>query len=444
MSVPRMLRLEQLLGAAPADLTWEHLNQMVSGRVLEAVDLEFKREHYGNSDASKRELAKDVAGMANTVGGIVLIGVDEGADASAHALTSVSLADSEVTRLSQIVASYVSPPLPFNVYRIPDPDNAELGVLILAVGKSAGAPHAVAYANGLRYPRRAETTTQYMTEAEVAEAYHRRFTITSSSDDRAARVEQNTLSELDRHFGWVVLTVVPDTPGYSTIDGETFAAFQSRMMNERAALPYLDLTYEVFGVDSGYMQANSGRAGDANGPAIGYCALHTHSDGAGAAAVALGDLDPVVARGTESATVLSDSDIAAAILGGLARLGEHAWTVGAGGVATIRLRVIGINTMRFVALGRDRGNRPISRWQHPIFSERVVEVHTPVGALFPPGPQLVVAAERILRELGNAFGVPELPHFDRDGSVHLQCWPALVRQSIADWASERGLTTVVP
>ncbi|WUL56655.1 putative DNA binding domain-containing protein [Streptomyces sp. NBC_00344] len=44
----------------------------------EGVDLDWKRDFYRGTDAGRKELAKDVCAMANTVGGLVVVGVDDG------------------------------------------------------------------------------------------------------------------------------------------------------------------------------------------------------------------------------------------------------------------------------------------------------------------------------------------------------------------------------
>ncbi|KAB2588328.1 ATP-binding protein [Streptomyces arboris] len=43
--------------------------------MLEGVDLDWKKDFYPGTDAGKKELAKDVCAMANTAGGMVVIGV---------------------------------------------------------------------------------------------------------------------------------------------------------------------------------------------------------------------------------------------------------------------------------------------------------------------------------------------------------------------------------
>ena len=69
------LRLSDLLGTRPEDVTEEDLSRLIAGGVREDADLDFKQERYGTSDSARRDLAGDVAAMANTRGGLIIIGI---------------------------------------------------------------------------------------------------------------------------------------------------------------------------------------------------------------------------------------------------------------------------------------------------------------------------------------------------------------------------------
>ncbi|WP_404829888.1 AlbA family DNA-binding domain-containing protein [Streptomyces arboris] len=53
----------------------DDLQRAVDSQILEGVDLDWKKDFYPGTDAGKKELAKDVCAMANTAGGMVVIGV---------------------------------------------------------------------------------------------------------------------------------------------------------------------------------------------------------------------------------------------------------------------------------------------------------------------------------------------------------------------------------
>src|SRR5690242_19354846 len=110
MPVPRFPRLEEIFGTQLDALQETHLRAVIAGPspIVEDADMDFKRDLYANTDDGKRSLAQDVAAMANTRGGVILLGVDE-ANGAASALTPVPLYDPEELRIRQVVAGLVAP-----------------------------------------------------------------------------------------------------------------------------------------------------------------------------------------------------------------------------------------------------------------------------------------------------------------------------------------------
>ena len=69
----RSRRLETVLGARLDDLQYQHLETLVTNQVSEAFDLDFKATLYGNADRDRYNLATDVAALANTAGGLLIL-----------------------------------------------------------------------------------------------------------------------------------------------------------------------------------------------------------------------------------------------------------------------------------------------------------------------------------------------------------------------------------
>ena len=67
---------------------------------------DFKQERYANSDPARRDLAGDVAAMANTRGGLIVIGIRDENDVAVE-LTLVPLEKEARTR--QIAVSNIAP-----------------------------------------------------------------------------------------------------------------------------------------------------------------------------------------------------------------------------------------------------------------------------------------------------------------------------------------------
>src|SRR5262245_42391944 len=79
----RSQRLEALFGVQLGELQGAHIHSLVTSNTQESFDLEFKGEYYGRGDSDRRALAGDVAALANTAGGLILLGVVEDAQSRA-------------------------------------------------------------------------------------------------------------------------------------------------------------------------------------------------------------------------------------------------------------------------------------------------------------------------------------------------------------------------
>src|SRR6266700_2351768 len=112
-----MRRIEVLFGRPLAEVDATNLRALVNGKIREDADLDFKEQVYGNADADKRDLAGDVAAMANTVGGVIVVGVAE-VDGAATKLAPVALSEAEDLRMRQVVASLVAPVPQLSIHRI--------------------------------------------------------------------------------------------------------------------------------------------------------------------------------------------------------------------------------------------------------------------------------------------------------------------------------------
>ena len=91
----RSRRIDALLGVRLEDVEYRHLRALVPAQVDEAFDLDFKAELYGHSDSEKHKLATDVAALANTAGGVLILGIAEDEHGRAGSAPGVSISDAE-------------------------------------------------------------------------------------------------------------------------------------------------------------------------------------------------------------------------------------------------------------------------------------------------------------------------------------------------------------
>jgi hypothetical protein len=230
----RSRRLERLFDARLDEVTYAHIADLVTAAVPEAYDLEYKAELYGKSDREKRDLAGDIAAMANTAGGLLVLGIAEDDQARAAAAPGVALSDEEVRRIHLIAAAQIAPSPTFDVLQIENPQQSGHGFILIAVPRSPMGPHAVLVNEALRFPRRSGTTTIYLSEPEVASAYRARFAGLQSRFDDLTRYEHDLLARLDTsELTYVAVTLVPDLGGDFTIDMRAMRAFQQEMVGRQ-------------------------------------------------------------------------------------------------------------------------------------------------------------------------------------------------------------------
>jgi hypothetical protein len=117
MATFRSSRLESVLGGRWDQATYAQIAVLVRLRTPEGPDLDFKRDSYWvvgkepkeYKEKQRRELTKDVAALANSGGGVLVIGVDEDKQARARSVSDVSLSDQHKRWIESTVASDMFP-----------------------------------------------------------------------------------------------------------------------------------------------------------------------------------------------------------------------------------------------------------------------------------------------------------------------------------------------
>jgi len=212
-------RLTRLLGAAPFLATFEQVTGLVLQKAREDTDLDFKGANsYVTGGDGADELAKDVTGMANARGGLIVIGIEEDDQACAKAAAPVRVAAKITEQMEQILRSRVVPWLSGTEIRpVECPADPGTGLYLISVSRSPLAPHAVRSTGPSRprysYAHRAGITTRWLEETEIASAYRDRFAL---AQDHAAQAREffaessippmNQVSATDT---WLELALIP-------------------------------------------------------------------------------------------------------------------------------------------------------------------------------------------------------------------------------------------
>ena len=160
-----------MLGKRLEDLTLADIEDLVTNQVAESRSLDFKRDAIGARDADKKEFLADVSAFANTIGGDLLLGVDEesGVATDVPGIVLENL-DEEIRRLDSIVRSGLEPRLPkFELRWLPQQDGR--GVMVVRVPRSWAGPHRVVFANSARFYGRNSASKFEMDVAELRAAF---------------------------------------------------------------------------------------------------------------------------------------------------------------------------------------------------------------------------------------------------------------------------------
>lgn len=428
----RSRRLEQVFGAQLDAVTYDQVVALVTNSVSENYDLDFKRTLYGATDKAKRELGSDVAAMANTAGGVVVLGVEDDDQGRAVGAPGVALSDNEYGRIRQTVASQVSPLPVLDLLPVEDPQTPGHGFLLLAMPRSVMAPHAVIVNEGLRFPRRNGTTTTYLTEPQVAEAYRARFVDIASRLNEAERVEREFMGELNTDAQvFVVLTVVPDSSGAYTIRTATFESFKNENLHHDPLIIPRGAVWQRARVRRRRLVANG--SSDSAFTAS-YLACELHESGIGTFATVGGFV-----RQDESVCGIEDEVVVNGIASGLRFLARHARDkAAAGGLATVRATVCLVSSSRPVYLFQNRsfsGDRLGWAITQPPIADGVFDIDD----LAEDGPPLMVATYVLATGIFQEFGIPEAAQITPDGTIRRRYWQSGGSERIVAWAKASGV-----
>lgn len=157
------------------ELTFEDIEALVDGGELEGISVDYKRE-VDTSPSGKKELAKDVSGLAKSQGGYVIIGVaeEDHRPVMPEQFVPRMLGQHKVEEwLEQVLNSNIAQRLKVHITPIPVPDRPGECVVVIHIPKSPRVPHMVTADGEKRYYKRHNFQTLPAEEYEVRDMFER-------------------------------------------------------------------------------------------------------------------------------------------------------------------------------------------------------------------------------------------------------------------------------
>ena len=461
----RFPRLSSVFGVELADLDASAVQSAIQRGEVEDLDLDWKEADYPRNE--NFEIAKDVAALANTRGGVIIIGVREDSSGRAMEATPFKVPPKASERVSQALGSKVSPLLhEVEVREIPAGDG--LGYLLISVPLSSDAPHAVRDKpdGPLHYPIRLGRTTHYLSEYEVAARYRDRQASAAESIDRLDTIYDEGVSRIALFLApWLAVSLVPRVKGERGAGSVALAAEQGFLQRWPSELPPGAQTcfreQETMLVP-GIRRAIATQTNPYNGMSRRPHA-ELHYDGGGFAASFFASPPPETRSLSDSPDEIRQDHMEYLLLELLLFLSHHAVDCGASGECLVKAQQL---------LPHQTGPHDVPMRTRIIAPERLpkryledsVDYFQPEGSLVLGGRQThtasvsasldeltaqslratVTTAHALAADILGEFGVIEPMLLRPDGSLRLTNVSSPLMGSLRQWGPSRGLEIDAP
>ncbi len=446
-------RLTKLFGCPVDQLDEAAIRNAITSRVPENDELDFKREHHDDPD----ELAKDVAALANDLGGVLILGVaDDRAEASFA--NPVDISDDKQRHITTVINSRIRPFVSgVRIHAVPTARRG-YGFLLIIVPQSSEAPHAIIDPGGpaLRYPVRDGTTTRWLGEHELSTRYADRFQARSGAESRMDQVHSEGLSRIAHwRSPWLAVSVMPIVLGDRGVGSERVAAeirFTQSVWSPVPMSPFHGAPMRA-GRARAILTEHINYAGRSEHPHA-----ELHYNGAGFAASdriyrPAGDPLLIGAGGDPHADAVLQDALEIQLLALLWMLAQHAADTGATSELLVRAHLLlrkqtGDGAITPAQMCEPFPMRADSWDQYQVvhgsftFREQTHPVDTTVflDDLVSDEHRAVQVAYDIAADMVGDFGVSEPMILRSDGQLNVHRLYTPRRDSIAAWAQARGLS----
>ncbi|MBP7851206.1 AlbA family DNA-binding domain-containing protein [Candidatus Neomicrothrix sp.] len=414
-------QLRPLLGSDPAKVSAEGLQRLIGEQESSVSDW---KEKFDGSPDSRRELARDVASFGNAQGGLLVIGLAEGANSAAFEF--VGWNDDNLGDLADWVTSVVrgnvSPPLRFSAHCLVGP--GEKPVVLVAIDASDRAPHAVDVGSKLQYPVRDGRSKRYLSEAEVADWYGRRLQRAGQRELDLDRLTEEGAGVAEPEVPTVLMGLAPMRPGLGRVLPGDLERYQEELKPDRVVSLggpwYWNLDVQHRSIRATYGSRTSPKN---------IAALRTDGSGWGAFQLEAAQQDRLAA--------VRIGHVLDATLVLLWTLAENARLRNAQGSALVSFQIVAPLDMTLQGVWPEsrqiRGipnhlySDPANSWQGPTPTSRTsVELEPATSARW-----LLSTTHFLVLDVANTFGRTDIPFIKGDGTLE------------SDFAGESALSALL-
>jgi hypothetical protein len=380
------------------------IRSLVENAVSERISLECKRElAFGDSD--KKEFLADVSSFANTVGGDLIVGVEQSSNGVAIAVPGIEIANPDrfTQQIDSLVRDGISPRLPSVASRLVTLQTGK-SVLVLRVRQSWLSPHRVEFGGHRKFYARGTNGKFPMDVQQLRSA----FTATETAIERALALRERRLEMLRagqvpgfvRGKPTLVVHMVPaaSTSGASGIDLARVASIELDKLRPVSGQAW----FPAFSIDG--LRVYSARL-DENAPLaqVQYSrdgVVELVDQGAIIRALNFGRTRTISARSLEE-TVISWVDRIKPVFAAAEVLPPVVVCVSLLDVRDISLTV--------------EPNEAMSEVGFELHALDRQDILLPHGFLESWDAEVAVSMRATFDGLWNAIGMPRCPHFDQNG-----------------------------
>jgi Putative DNA-binding domain len=440
-------RLRTLLGPDLDAVDAGALERLVG--VPEDVDLDFKAKLHSSSEGDTKEAAYDVAQLANASGGLLILGVAEDGEGRASSITGVQPVERDFGLwMHQVAATRISPS-PHLVHRTVA--LSDLFVHLISVAPSVAAPHLVAVgSDGFRVPLRSGNSRRWIHEAELADRYRRRFSELSTREALTDKLQEDGAKYApyiadneegaQKWWSWLVLTLVPDTPGQLELRRGVQESWRDWLRPALRDFPNR-LQRDIQAVNLGFRSLTLTDSMNSGDPVY---ALGGQLELDGNGVLALGHPGGRGSIGiSETTSAIYDEHLIGDLLNGVATLAEHAIRCGAAADVTVSARLLCRRLPMGVGQYRSQMSIGTLYGSHAAGRETGISRHTiPLESLLTDGRERVLGARLLGADLLSAFGLPEPQQITTDLELVRNCFANDIVSTVEQWAERHHVPFV--